>query len=83
MSLNDKFDDDIALNDSLSNADELVARYVPPGVDRRTFIMRSAVIGAATVMTGRVISARERTLKAFAESLEPPQGLVRRRSIRT
>lgn len=74
MSTKDKFDDDIALNDPLSNTEELVARDVPPGVDRRTFIMRSAVIGAATVMTGRAISARERTLKAFAESLEPPQG---------
>jgi L-serine dehydratase len=72
MPTNDKFDDDITLNDPLSNTEELVARDVPPGVDRRTFIMRSAVIGAATVMTGRVISARERTLKAFTESL--PQG---------
>jgi L-serine dehydratase len=74
MPTKDKFDDDIALDDPLSNPEELVAREVPSGVDRRTFIMRSAVIGAATVMTGRVISARERTLKAFTESLEPPQG---------
>src|ERR1043165_6411041 len=73
MSTKDKFDDDINGNDPWSSPDELVARDVPPGVDRRTFIMRSAVIGAATVMTGRVVSARERTLKAFAESLEPPQ----------
>ena len=27
---------------------------VPPGVDRRTFMMRSAVIGSAAVITGRV-----------------------------
>jgi L-serine dehydratase len=73
MSTKDKLDDDIAQNDLLSSTEELVARDVPSGVDRRSFIMRSAVIGAATVMTGRVISARERTLKAFTESLEPPQ----------
>ena len=35
--------------------------------------MRSAVVGAAAVMTGQVVSARSRTLKAFAESL-PDQG---------
>ena len=74
MSTKDKFDDDVTGNDPLSSPEELVAQDVPPGVDRRTFIMRSAVIGAATVMTGRVVSARERKLKAFAESLEPPQG---------
>ena len=73
MATKDKLDDDIAQNDLLSSTEELVARDVPSGVDRRSFIMRSAVIGAATVMTGRVISARERTLKAFTESLEPPQ----------
>ena len=73
MATKDKLDDDIAQNDLSSSTEELVARDVPSAVDRRSFIMRSAVIGAATVMTGRVISARERTLKAFTESLEPPQ----------
>jgi len=47
--------------------------YIPSGVDRRKFIMRSAVIGAAAVMTGRTISAKERVLKATSESLLPPQ----------
>ena len=27
---------------------------VPPGVDRRTFLMRNAAIGAAAVMTGGI-----------------------------
>ena len=45
---------------------------IPPGVDRRKFLMRSAVIGAAAVMTGRHVSAQERILKAVSESL-PPQ----------
>jgi L-serine dehydratase len=39
---------------------------VPAGVDRRTFLMRSAVIGATAVLTGRSISAQERTAAATA-----------------
>src|SRR5215468_11520790 len=74
MPTKNKFDDAINVDNPLGSTKELVERDVPSGVDRRTFIMRSAVIGAATVMTGRAVSARERTLKAFAESLEPPQG---------
>jgi L-serine dehydratase len=38
----------------------------PAGVDRRTFLMRSAVIGATAVLTGRSISAQERTAAATA-----------------
>ena len=44
MPTNDKFDDDIAPNNPLSNTEELVARDVPPGVDRRTFIMLQTVL---------------------------------------
>ena len=40
-----------------ANDDELFpalpVESIPPGVDRRTFLMRSAVIGAAAAMTGR------------------------------
>src|SRR6266404_4882222 len=62
-------------NDPLGNSDELISQEIPPGVDRRKFLMRSAVIGAATVMTGRYVSAHERTLKAVSESLPVlPQG---------
>ena len=39
---------------------------IPPGVDRRTFLMRSAVVGATTVMLGRSLSANERTLRSIA-----------------
>ena len=38
----------------------------PPGVDRRTFLMRSAVVGATAILTGRHISADERTAAATA-----------------
>src|SRR5262245_52157935 len=56
-------------NDLLGNSDSLISQEIPPGVDRRTFLMRSAVVGAAAVMTGNVVSAKSRTLKAFSESL--------------
>jgi L-serine dehydratase len=39
---------------------------IPPGVDRRTFLMRSAVVGATTVILGRSLSANERTLRSIA-----------------
>ena len=56
-------------DDPLGNADEMLSQEIPRGVDRRSFLIRSAVIGAAAVMTGRVVSAHERTLKATSESL--------------
>jgi L-serine dehydratase len=39
---------------------------VPPGVDRRTFMMRSSVVGAAAVISGRSLSAEEHTKAATA-----------------
>ena len=55
--------------DSLLDTSGVISNKVPSGVDRRMFLMRSAVVGAAAVMTGKVVSARSRTLTAFAESL--------------
>ena len=56
--------------DVLQDSDhQLISQEIPPGVDRRKFLMRSAVIGAAAVMTGRVVSGKTRTLTAFNESL--------------
>jgi L-serine dehydratase len=45
---------------------------VPEGTDRRSFLMRSAVIGAAAVMTGCDMSREERTSRAAAEAAPPP-----------
>jgi L-serine dehydratase len=45
---------------------------VPAGVDRRTFLMRSAVIGATTVITGRALSAEESTARATAPPPKVP-----------
>jgi len=43
---------------------------VPPGVDRRTFMMRSAVIGSAAVITGCTPTEKQQTAAASAP---PPQ----------
>jgi L-serine dehydratase len=45
---------------------------VPAGVDRRTFLMRSAVIGAAAVISGRPLSAAAQTAAATAEPPKVP-----------
>jgi L-serine dehydratase len=56
----------------------------PPGVDRRTFLMRSAVIGAAAVITGRSVSAAEQKTAAGAPApivsthLSPDLDVVRK-----
>jgi L-serine dehydratase len=44
---------------------------LPAGVDRRSFLMRSAVVGAAAVLTGRSVSAEEQKAKASAEAARP------------
>src|SRR5215813_2547439 len=62
--------------DPFGPSEHLLSQNIPPGVDRRSFLIRSAVVGAAAVMTGNVVSARTRTLKAFAESLPEPQNPV-------
>jgi L-serine dehydratase len=55
-------------------AEEDLAADAPPGVDRRTFLMRSAVIGAAALVTGRRVSAEQQA--AAAAKAEPPRVAV-------
>src|SRR5678815_3073527 len=50
----------------LNDTSNLLSQEIPTGVDRRTFLMRSAVVGATAVMTGRVVSAQERTERSTA-----------------
>ena len=68
--------------DDTARADDLEAHEVPAGVDRRTFLMRSAVVGAAAVITGRGISAEEATARASAPppkvTLSPELDVVKR-----
>jgi L-serine dehydratase len=56
----------------LSSPDEVVSVEVPTGVDRRTFLMRSAVVGATAVMTGQIISAEERIDRSIAQAPSTP-----------
>src|SRR6187401_3199376 len=52
--------------DPLADTRPLTAKEIPQGVDRRGFLMRSAVGGAAAVMTGCSPTAEEKTAKAVA-----------------
>jgi L-serine dehydratase len=58
--------------DPLADTSGLISAEIPPGVDRRNFLIRSAVGGAAAVMTGRYISAEERTAMALATMPQAP-----------
>src|SRR6476659_429351 len=53
-------------------ADELDQIPTPAGVDRRTFLMRSALLGATSVLTGKAISAEEATKRATAPAPKVP-----------
>ena len=57
---------DVGHGDPLADSSEVISQTVPTGVDRRTFLMRSAVVGATAVMTGKIISAQERTGRSIA-----------------
>jgi L-serine dehydratase len=56
----------------LDSTADLISREVPQGVDRRTFLMRSAVVSAAVVITGNHMSAQEMTARSSA----PPPPLA-------
>jgi L-serine dehydratase len=66
--------------DPLGPLDQLISREIPPGVDRRTFLMRSAVVGATAVITGSHLSAQERTQKATGTppKLDPNLNVVKK-----
>ncbi len=53
-----------------------VPTEVPPGVDRRTFLMRSAVIGSAAVMSGIPVSEMDRVAAAAGEPPKPAAGMA-------
>ena len=60
-------------DDPLDLTDQLDSLVIPHGVDRRTFLMRSAVVGAAVVITGSQLSCQDKTARATAPapSAEP------------
>jgi L-serine dehydratase len=55
---------DVAREDPLADMTGLLSQEIPPGVDRRSFLIRSAVGGAAAVMIGSTVSAQERIAMA-------------------
>ncbi len=57
-------------NKSTSNENESVP---PDKIDRRTFLMRNAVIGAAAVMTGTTWTSEARAAQATKEAAAKPQ----------
>jgi L-serine dehydratase len=52
--------------DLFGGTDELVSQEIPNGVDRRSFLIRSAVVGAAALMMGQHLSAADRVKQAVA-----------------
>jgi hypothetical protein len=54
---------------------DLEPTEVPPSVDRRTFMMRSAVITSAAVITGCTPTAKEQTAAASAPPPAVPKGV--------
>jgi L-serine dehydratase len=58
--------------DPLRGEDRWIAQDVPPGVDRRTFLMRSAVVGSALVISGCSTSPEARTQQATPPAATPP-----------
>ena len=57
-------------NDPLtSSLENLITQEVPSGLDRRAFLMRSALVGAMSVITGHRVPAQQN--KAIPASAEP------------
>jgi L-serine dehydratase len=66
--------------DLLGNTADVISCPIPDGADRRTFLMRSAVVGATAVITGRTIYAQERTQRSNAPppALSPELNVVKK-----
>src|SRR5580692_9002135 len=59
-------------DDPLGPPHQLDSAAIPAGVDRRTFLMRSAVVGATVVITGAQMSCQDRTARATAPPPKVP-----------
>jgi L-serine dehydratase len=60
--------DEVDREDPLGSVDQLTSQKIPAGVDRRTFFMRSALIGATAIILDRPVSAQQRADR----SIGPP-----------
>src|SRR5882762_8167876 len=59
------------VEDPLGSPEEVITPNIPSGVDRRTFLMRSALIGATAVITGHPVSAQERANRSVGTPPKP------------
>jgi L-serine dehydratase len=50
-------------SDPLGSVDDIISQNIPEGVDRRAFLMRSALIGATAIILDRPVSAQLRANK--------------------
>ena len=57
--------------DPLGSVEQLSSQKVPDGVDRRTFLMRSSLIGATAIITGRTVSAQQRAARSMGTPPTP------------
>src|SRR5262245_66688588 len=57
---------DVSREHPLADTRQVIAHEIPQGVDRRSFLMRAAVGGAAAVMTGCAVSPEDKDKKAAA-----------------
>jgi L-serine dehydratase len=64
----------VVTDDLLADTSSLISHEIPPGVDRRNFLIRTAVGGAAAVMMGRAVSAEARTAMAVATLPQQAKG---------
>jgi L-serine dehydratase len=67
-----KRQDEIDPKDPLGSVDEMASQEAPAGVDRRAFLMRSALISATAVILGRPVSAQDKANRLAAPSPVPP-----------
>ena len=67
-------------NDPLGSVNEIASQKAPDGVDRRAFLMRSALIGATAIILDRPVSAQQR---ADRLSATPPVPRRPSRNVRT
>jgi len=51
--------------DPLGSVEQLSSQKIPDGSDRRTFLMRSALIGATAIITDRPVTAQQRAARSM------------------
>jgi L-serine dehydratase len=66
-------DGDFEPEDLLDSPEELIEHELPPGMDRRKFMMRTALIGAMGVITGTAVSCQEKVKKAVSAAEVSPE----------